>query len=89
MQPWEGERVKFSALEVPFEIGTDYFVPFARASGSEKWMLQFGVRGGWMQQFGSGGWETDADKKPRRDRFPLSIATTPPQKRYNPRRPSS
>lgn len=65
VQPWEGERVKFSALEVPFELGTDYFVPFARASGSEKWMLQFGVRGGWVQQFGGGGWETDADKKPR------------------------
>lgn len=65
VQPWEGERVKFSALEVPFELGTDYFVPFARASGSEKWMLQFGVRCGWVQQFGSGGWETDADKKPR------------------------
>lgn len=65
VQPWEGERVKFAAWEVPFELGTDYFVPFARASGSEKWMLQFGVRGGWVQQFGGGGWETDADKKPR------------------------
>lgn len=65
VQPWEGERVSFSALEVPFEIGSDYFVPFAQASGSEKWMLQFGVRGGWVQQFGAGGWETEAEKNPR------------------------
>jgi hypothetical protein len=65
VQPWEGDRVKFSALEMPFEIGTDYFVPFARASGSEKWLLQLGVRAGWIEQFGSGGWETDAEKKPR------------------------
>lgn len=65
VQPWEGERVSFSALEVPFEIGSDYFVPFAQASGSEKWMLQFGVRAGWMQQFGAGGWETEAEKNPR------------------------
>lgn len=65
VKPWEGERVSFSALEVPFELGTDYFVPFARASGSEKWMLQIGTRVGWMQQFGSGGWETDAEKNSR------------------------
>jgi hypothetical protein len=65
VQPWEGKRVKFSALEVPLDIGSDYFVPFARASGSEKWMLQFGARIGWSQQVGSGGWETDVEKSSR------------------------
>jgi hypothetical protein len=65
VQPWEGERVKFVAWQMPFDIGTDYFVPLGRASSSEKWILQFGARLGWVQQLGSGGWKTDADKKPR------------------------
>ncbi len=59
-KPWDGDRAEFTAFEVPFDLGTDYFVPFGRASPSEKWLLQFGARVGWQQQLGgSGGWKTD------------------------------
>jgi hypothetical protein len=61
VQPWEGDRVTFSALSCPFEAGTDYFVPFGRASTTERWVFQFGTRFGWIQQLDAGGWETDTD----------------------------
>jgi hypothetical protein len=64
LNPWEGKRVEFEAWEVPFEIGTDYFVPFGRASTSEKWLLQWGVRAGWIEQISRGGWQT-TEKSPR------------------------
>jgi hypothetical protein len=58
-KPWEGDRVDFTAFEVPFELGTDYFVPFGPVRGSERWLVQFGARVGWQQQVGSGVWKTD------------------------------
>jgi hypothetical protein len=58
-KPWDGDRVDFTAFEVPFELGTDYFVPFGPVRGSERWLVQFGARVGWQQQLGSGGWKTD------------------------------
>jgi hypothetical protein len=65
VEPWEGKRVKFSAWQVPLDIGTDYFVPFGRASSTERWMLQLGVRVGYTEQLGSGDWKTDVDKNSR------------------------
>jgi hypothetical protein len=65
VQPWEGDVVRFSAPLLPFEIGTDYLVPLARAGSTGQWVLQFGARVGWLQQLGGGGWETDADRKSR------------------------
>ncbi len=56
----EADRVQFVALEAPLDVGAEYFVPFARASPSEKWLLQFGVRLGWQAQLGSGFWQTAA-----------------------------
>jgi hypothetical protein len=47
---------------LPLDVGTDYFVPFGRASATEHWILQFGMRLGWMQQFGEGSWTTDDDE---------------------------
>lgn len=58
-KPWDGDRVAFTAFEVPFELGTDYFVPFGPVHGTERWIVQFGARVGWQQQVGSGGWKTD------------------------------
>jgi hypothetical protein len=59
VRPWEGDRVEYSLLEIPFDVGTDYFVPFGRASATERWVVQFGVRVGWQQQLGQGDWKTD------------------------------
>ncbi len=56
----EGDAVQFVALEAPVDVGAEYFVPFGRASPSEKWLLQFGVRLGWQAQLGSGSWQTAA-----------------------------
>jgi hypothetical protein len=59
VQPEKVERVTFSAFELPIEVGTDYLVPFGRASDTERWLLQFGMRLGWVEQIGIGGWTTD------------------------------
>ena len=52
------DRAKFEAGMLPFDVGAEYFFPFARASTSEKWMLQLGTRLGWMEQVGHGAWKT-------------------------------
>jgi hypothetical protein len=62
VRPWEGNRVSFEAAMLPLDVGTDYFVPFGRASETERWILQLGMRLGWMQQLGDGSWSTDDDE---------------------------
>jgi hypothetical protein len=56
--PREGDRAKFQVGTALFDIGAEYFFPFARASASEKWLLQVGTRLGWVEQLGNGGWTT-------------------------------
>ena len=63
VRPWEGNRVSFDALMLPLDVGTDYFFPFGRASATERWILQLGVRLGWMQQLDEGSWTTDEEQQ--------------------------
>ena len=58
LKEWEGERVVFSHTALPLDVGTDYLLPLGRASPNEQWVLQFGMRVGWLWQL-DGSWGTD------------------------------
>jgi hypothetical protein len=54
----DDNRAKFQVGTAPVDVGAEYFLPFARASASEKWLLQIGTRLGWVEQLGGGAWTT-------------------------------
>lgn len=69
LRSWERGEVAWSVVELPLELGVDYWLSLSRRPGRERLALQLSTRVGWHEQL-SGGWGTDDGKDDRDLRGP-------------------